>query len=158
MTFFLWTSSHSRSSVRRPARTYILLLCTNTGCSLEDMPEAMNCWDGWGREEKESVNEIHVCSMIWWWWFHILISQSNIFGASIFKIFFNTLLKKNEKKRYSISWTKNFSAPSRVFETSWFIYIFEKKYQSIHSDFLFCFTILIYYSTETPTPTLIGGL
>ena len=37
----LWTSSYGRPSVGRPTITY-QHLCTDTGCSLEDLPEAMN--------------------------------------------------------------------------------------------------------------------
>ena len=41
-----WTPSHGRAKAGRPARTYILQLCVDTGCSLEDLPEAMNDRDG----------------------------------------------------------------------------------------------------------------
>ena len=34
----LWTPSHGRVSVGWPARTYIQRLCTDTGCSMEDLP------------------------------------------------------------------------------------------------------------------------
>ena len=43
----LWTPSYGRASVGRPARTYAQQLCTDTGCSLKDLPEAMNDRDGW---------------------------------------------------------------------------------------------------------------
>ena len=33
-----WTPSHGCASVRWPARTYLQQLCTDTGCSLEDLP------------------------------------------------------------------------------------------------------------------------
>ena len=36
-----WTPSHERASVDRPTRTYLQQLCTDTGCSLEDQPEAI---------------------------------------------------------------------------------------------------------------------
>ena len=45
-TNLLWTPSHGRAGVGRPARAYLQLLCTDTGCSLEDLPEAMD-----GRDE-----------------------------------------------------------------------------------------------------------
>ena len=35
------------SKARRPARTYIHQLCEDTGCSPEDLPEAMNDWEKW---------------------------------------------------------------------------------------------------------------
>ena len=43
----LWTSTYSRQKVGRPARTYIQQLCEDTGCSSEDLPEAMNDWEKW---------------------------------------------------------------------------------------------------------------
>ena len=38
----LWISLHGRAKAGRPARTYIQQLCGDTGCSSEDLPEAMN--------------------------------------------------------------------------------------------------------------------
>ena len=38
------------------------------GCSLEDLPEAMDDRDKW----RERVREICACSMIWWWWYQFL--------------------------------------------------------------------------------------
>ena len=43
-------------------RTYVQLLCVDTGCSLEDFPEAMGGRDGW-RER-----EIHAKGATWWWY------------------------------------------------------------------------------------------
>ena len=37
-----WTSLHRRANLRRLIRTYLQQLCTDTGCSLEDLPEVMN--------------------------------------------------------------------------------------------------------------------
>ena len=56
----LWTPSHGRAKARRPARTFIQQLGADTGCSLEDLPEAMDNWDGW----RERVREIHASLMI----------------------------------------------------------------------------------------------
>ena len=39
----------------RPARTYIQQLCEDTGCNLEDLPEAMNDREKW----RERVRDIH---------------------------------------------------------------------------------------------------
>ena len=39
----------------RPARTYIQQLCEDTGCSPEDLPEAMNDREKW----RERVRDIH---------------------------------------------------------------------------------------------------
>ena len=38
----LWTLTYGRAKPGRPARTYIQQLCEDTGCSSEDLPEAMN--------------------------------------------------------------------------------------------------------------------
>ena len=40
----LWTPTYGRAKAGRPARTYIQQLCEDTGCSPEDLPEAMNDW------------------------------------------------------------------------------------------------------------------
>ena len=43
----LWTPSHRRAKVGRLARTYIQQLCTDSRCSLEDLPGAMGDREGW---------------------------------------------------------------------------------------------------------------
>ena len=43
----LWTPSQGHASVSRLARTYLQQLCTDTGCSLVDLPEAMKDRDEW---------------------------------------------------------------------------------------------------------------
>ena len=42
----LWTPSHGRASVIRPRRTYLQLLCEDTGYSLKDLPGAMEDKEG----------------------------------------------------------------------------------------------------------------
>ena len=49
----LWTPSHGRAKAERSARTYIKQLCVDTGCSLEDLPEAMNDREGWRERVKD---------------------------------------------------------------------------------------------------------
>ena len=49
----LWTPTYGRAG--RPARTYIQQLCEDTGCSPEDLPEAMNDREKW----RERVRDIH---------------------------------------------------------------------------------------------------
>ena len=56
----LWTPLHGR-----PARIYIQQLCADTGCSLEDLPEAMDDREGW----RERIREIRADSATWWWWY-----------------------------------------------------------------------------------------
>ena len=43
----LWTPTYGRAKAGRPARTYIQQLCEDTGCSPEDLPEAMNDREKW---------------------------------------------------------------------------------------------------------------
>ena len=50
----LWTRTYGRAKAGRPARTYIQQLCEDTGCSPEDLPEAMNDREKW----RERVRDI----------------------------------------------------------------------------------------------------
>ena len=56
--------SHERAKAGRPAQTYIQQLCADTGCSPEDLPEAMDDRKGW----RERVRDIRADSATWWWW------------------------------------------------------------------------------------------
>ena len=38
----LWTPSHGRAKAGQPAQTYIQQLCADTGCSPENLPEAVD--------------------------------------------------------------------------------------------------------------------
>ena len=60
----LWTLTYGRAKARRPARTYIQQLCEDTGCSPEDLPEAMNDREKW----RERVRDIRASGTTWWWW------------------------------------------------------------------------------------------
>ena len=60
----LWTPSHGRTKTGRPARTSIQQLCEDTGCSSEDLPEAMNDREEW----RERVRDIRAGGTTWWWW------------------------------------------------------------------------------------------
>ena len=57
----LWTPTYGRAKAGRPARTYIWQLCQDTGCSPEDLPEAMNDKEKW----RERVRDIRACSTTW---------------------------------------------------------------------------------------------
>ena len=60
----LWTPTYGWAKAGWPARTYIPQLCEDTGCSPEDLPEAMNDREKWW----ERVRDICVSGMTWWWW------------------------------------------------------------------------------------------
>ena len=64
----LWTPTHDCAKAGRPAWTYIQQLCEDTGCCLEDLPEAMNDREKWW----ERVRDIRATSATWWWW-HIIV-------------------------------------------------------------------------------------
>ena len=50
----LWTPAYGYARAGRPARTYIQQLCEDTGCSSEDLLEAMNDREKW----QERVRDI----------------------------------------------------------------------------------------------------
>ena len=50
-----WTSSHGRAKAGLPARTYIQQLCANTGCSLDDLPEAIEDREVWRKRAREMM-------------------------------------------------------------------------------------------------------
>ena len=60
----LWTPAYGQAKAGRPARTYIQQLCEDTGCSPEDLPEAINDREKW----RERVRDIRVSGTTWWWW------------------------------------------------------------------------------------------
>ena len=43
----LWKPSHRQAGVGQPVRTYLQQFCTDTGCSLEELPNAMDDRDKW---------------------------------------------------------------------------------------------------------------
>ena len=51
------TSSNRRAGVKRPARTDLQQLCTDTGGNLKDLPEARDHRDGWRERERERERE-----------------------------------------------------------------------------------------------------
>ena len=60
----LWTPTHGRAKVGRPARTYIQQIWEDTGCCPEDLLRAMNDREEW----REKVRDIRATSATWWWW------------------------------------------------------------------------------------------
>ena len=63
----LWTPSHERASVRRPARIYLQQLCTDTRCSLEDQSEAI-----------DDRGELRQSGTTWWWWERLILLNPRI--------------------------------------------------------------------------------
>ena len=50
----LWTPAYGQAKAGQPSRTYIQQLCEDTGCSPDDLPEAMNDREKW----RERVRDI----------------------------------------------------------------------------------------------------
>ena len=59
----LWTPAYGQAKVGRPARTYIQQLCEDTGCSAEDLPEAMKDREKW----RERIRDIRASCTTWWY-------------------------------------------------------------------------------------------
>ena len=80
-----WTPTHGHTNVGQPAKNYIHHLCADIGCSLEDLPAAIDNKDDWERErereererERERVMEICTISVTWWClvWFGFMTYQ-----------------------------------------------------------------------------------
>ena len=70
----VWTPTYGRAKAGRPARTYIQQLCEDTGCSPEDLPEAMNDREKW----RESVRAIRASGTTWWWWWWWYLKYEDI--------------------------------------------------------------------------------
>ena len=60
----LWTPIYGRAKAGQPARTYIQRLCEDTGCSSNDLLEAMNDREKW----RERIRDIRAGGTTWWWW------------------------------------------------------------------------------------------
>ena len=80
----LWTPTYGRAKAGRPARTYIQQLCEDTGCSPEDLPEAMNDREKW----RERVRDIRAIGTTWWWWYSYCNYHYILFS---FRYFFSVI-------------------------------------------------------------------
>ena len=66
----LWTPTYDGQKHGRPTRTYIQQLCEDTGCSPEDLPDAMNDREKW-RERVRGIRASDTTWRWWWWWLWI---------------------------------------------------------------------------------------
>ena len=74
----LWTPTYGRVKAGRPTRTYIQQLCEDTGCSPEDLPDAMTDREKW----RERVRDIRASGTTWWWWYIYLRVVQSILSHS----------------------------------------------------------------------------
>ena len=99
----LWTPTHGRAKAGRPAWTYIQQLCEDTGCSPDDLPEAMNDREKW----RERVRDIRATSTTWWWWWWWL---SWIISFYTISAFFQNVDQSQPKsfEDESVIWNRQF--------------------------------------------------
>ena len=71
----LWTPSHGRAKAGRSARTYIHQRCADTGCSLEDMPEAMDDREWWRERVRDIRADCDIYIYIYIWSSHCVIAK-----------------------------------------------------------------------------------
>ena len=74
----LWTPTYGRAKTGWPARTYIQQLCEDTGCSPEDLSEAMNDREKW----REMVRDIRASGTTWWWWLIVICFKRYIVSSN----------------------------------------------------------------------------
>ena len=96
----LWTPTYGRAKAGRPARTYIQQLCEDTGCSPEDLPEAMNDREKW----RERVRDIRASGTTRWWWF-LMVIRVILFLRHLLR----KLIRQPILARLSSSWNSFFS-------------------------------------------------
>ena len=110
--------TNGRAKAGRPTRTYIQLLCEDTGWSPEDLPEAMNDREEW----RERVRDIRADDKTWWWWWwwYIYIYIYILFFIYIY-IYIYSLFKSTRSTRKSAS---HFSCRCYLYKTC---YISDKK-------------------------------
>ena len=81
----LWTPTYGRAKAGRTARAYIQQLCEDTGCSPEDLPEAMNDREKW----RERVRDIRASGMMM-----MMMTYSHVWLEGFIAVDFgNTLYK-----------------------------------------------------------------
>ena len=111
----LWTPTYSRAKAGRPARTYIQQLCEDTGCSSEDLPEAMNNREKW----RERVRDIRDGGTTWWWWGDRWLNYKKKF-KEMENLCINPDIFQMLNKRFT-TWANSLHPASRL---SFFLFLF----------------------------------
>ena len=79
----LWTPLHGWAKAGRPARNYIQQLCVDTGCSPEDLQEAMNDRVEW----RERIRDVRAGGRTrWWWYIYIYVLRIFQYKARVWRI------------------------------------------------------------------------
>ena len=144
----LWNPSNGQAKEGRPSRTYIQQLSTDTGCSPEDLPQAMDVRDGW----RERVRYIRADGLTWlWWWWMISFFSHLVFNISIILLNFCSLLfividfsKKKTLLSEFISFPTHRNYEMILFNGNW---IFKKFWFNIYYRNYIYIYIYIYMRT-----------
>ena len=105
----LWTPAYSQPKAGRPVRTYIQQLCEDTGCSPEDLPEAMNNMEKW----RERVRDIRASGTTWWYIYiygiYIFNSWNIVCNSGFHEFFCKTTINRQWRRwnELKIENTKN---------------------------------------------------
>ena len=79
----LWTPAYGQAKAGWSARTYIQQLCKDTGCSPEDLQEAINNREKW----QERVRDIRASGTTWWWWWWWYEDNYLVYKLRLFRRF-----------------------------------------------------------------------
>ena len=105
----LWTHTYGRAKAGRPARTYIQQLCKDTGCSPEDLLEAMNDREKW----RERVRDIRVDCTTWWWWWWKETAADNCRPTTCLPVIWKILTEQIRKEIYYSLISRRLSSEER---------------------------------------------
>ena len=108
----LWTPTYGQAKAGQPAWTYIQQLCEDTGCSSEDLPEAMNYREKW----RERVRDIRASATTWWWLIRFITWKFNFIFFYLLKIKKKTNYKKNVF-HWGMEWSLYFFVLSGKYRT-----------------------------------------
>ena len=119
----LWTPIYGLAKAGRPARTYIQQLCEDTGCSPEDLPEAMNDREKW----RERVRDICAGGTTWWWWWYVNLYLPILFQIGVLR------MVSNNAEAIRVSVERHFIRLSSCVFIS-FIYLFIYLYLQFYAE------------------------
>ena len=99
----LWTPAYSQAKAGRPARTYIQQLCEDTGCSPEDLSEAMNDREKW----REWVRDIRASGTTWRYIYIYRYTHACIYIYKFSKCCFHSFILSCWFTAFSYTWTNH---------------------------------------------------
>ena len=137
----LWNPAYGRAKAGRPARTCIQQLCEDTGCSPEDLPEAMNDREKW-REKTRNIRASCMTWWWWWWWWFWLRTATNFCADS------SLLNKQPELLMLQVLMVSQVLFFSRLFSSQFSLYLLPLQFSliSLFSHILLHFQLVLFSS------------